>query len=107
MSVEEIEGKLRLKTNAIIETLRNNRENNNLKQGLLNYCDRAEKYADSRLSSAPHSFDVETNTNLKVTASACLKNAKRGKIHVQPEAAKRIKVLYSYYIFLFHSFTLT
>ena len=77
---------------SISEKVTENPENNNLAQGILKYCERVQKYPLSRLSSALHSFGTQTSTSLKVTSSACLKRARKGKIHVQPEAVKRRKV---------------
>ena len=61
---------------------------------MVKFCERVKKYKhqQSRISSALHTFASTSNMSLKVTASASLKRAKKGKIHVQPEAVKRRKV---------------
>lgn len=50
------------------------------------------KQQTSRLSNAFHSFASPSNSSLKVTATASLKRARKGKIHVQPGAVKRRKL---------------
>ena len=66
----------------------------NLLKGIMKFCERVKKYKQqcSRLSSAFHSFASQSNTSLKITATASLKRARKGKIYVQPEAVKRRKL---------------
>lgn len=65
------------------------------KYGLIKFIDRVKRYPKSRLCSALHSFGTSSGaSNLKVTATAILKRAKRGKIGVQPAAVQRRKVGY-------------
>ena len=60
------------------------------KYGLIKFADRVKKYPRSRLTSALHIFGTSSGaSNLKVTATAILKRAKRGKIGVQPAAVQR------------------
>ena len=82
ITTEEIEQTILDTAEALIQKLRCNPDNNNLCQGLIKLWS-AQKYPISRLSSALHYFGVQTTTNMKVTATPCLKRAKRGKIHVK------------------------
>lgn len=70
-----------------------NTNDNNLLRGMAKFCERVKKYKHqkSRISSALHTFASTSNTSLRITASASLKRARKGKIYVQPEAVKRRK----------------
>ena len=60
-------------------------------RGILKFCDRTRKMSTGRLSSCLHTFGSTQVTSLRNTASSIVSKAKRGKIHVQPEAVKRRK----------------
>ena len=66
-----------------------NSSNRTFITGISKFCNRLQTYPVSKLSSAFHSFGTSTTTSLKLTATALLKKAKGGNIHVQPEATKR------------------
>ena len=57
--------------------------------GVVKFCDRVEKFPHSRLTTSLHNFGVQSSTSLKVTSTAILNKARKGKIFVQPEAIKR------------------
>ena len=69
-----------------------NSDNLNFLRGVSKFCDRLQKYPLPRLENALHNFGQQQATSLKITAKASLKRAKKGKIHVQPEAVKRRKI---------------
>ena len=63
----------------------------NYLRGIMTFSHRVTHMARSRLSSNLHSFGSTQFSSLRETANLVVKRAKRGKIHVQPEAVKRRK----------------
>ena len=61
-------------------------------RGVLKFADRAKKMPTSKLTTCFHTFGSAGVCNTRLTATAIVKRAKRGKIHVQPESVKRRKV---------------
>ena len=94
LSQEQIAIDLRFDANQILNGIIDKTEERNLLRGMLKFCDRVKKYKgkSSRLSSSFNSFASQSNTSLKITATAVVRKARKGKIYVQPEAVKRRKV---------------
>ena len=63
----------------------------NFLRGVSKFCDRVNKFPHSRLSSALHSFGVDSSSSLKNTSTQSLDKKRKGKIFVQPQAVKRRK----------------
>ena len=89
VSAEEYLEELQLAFTAISEKLDGNDQV--MLKGVLKFYDRVKKYPVSRLTSALHSFMVQTSASLKTATPASLKKVKRGIIYVQREAIKRRK----------------
>ena len=89
ISMDECKEDLKNTFARLEQVLTTNPGDSNVLQGILKFCDRAQKYPISRLSTALHNFGVPQSSSLKITATAVLKRAKKGKIFVQPGAVKR------------------
>lgn len=66
--------------------------NQNFMRSILKFADRVQKMPLSKLTSCFHTFGAAGVTHSRVTTTSIVKRAKRGKIHVQPEAVKRRKL---------------
>ena len=63
----------------------------NFMRSILKFASIVQQMPLSKLNSCFHTFGATGVRNLRVTNTYIVKRAKRGKIHVQPEAAKRRK----------------
>ncbi len=66
--------------------------NQNFMRSILKFADRVQRMPTSRLASYFHTFGAKGVTHSRATATSIVRRAKRGKIHVQPEAVKRRKL---------------
>ena len=64
----------------------------NLLKGLTKFAERVKKMPTSMLATSFHSFGTQAVLNTRLTTTSIVKKRKRGKIHVQPESAKRQRV---------------
>ena len=92
MTVDECKDELRKAYAALINLVEQNEEDTNFLRGVIKFSERTQKYSSSRLCVALHNFGVPQSSSLKITASASLKRAKKGKIYVQPGSVTRRKV---------------
>lgn len=92
VTVEECKAELQKTFAMFEEKMATNSQNVAFLQGIAKFCNRAQTFPLTRLSTSLHNFGVQSSTSLKVTATSVLKKARRGKIYVQPEAVKRRKI---------------
>ena len=74
-----------------LEVLSNVNDQNYLR-GIMKFSSRVEKLSKPKLSSCFHSFGSVHCHSARITTTSSVKKARRGKIHVQPEAVKRRKI---------------
>ena len=78
----------------VLKSLQNklDESDQNFLRGILKFADRAKKMPKSKLASCFHNFGAVGVSQTRATATSIVKKAKRGKIHIQPEAVKRRKL---------------
>ena len=64
----------------------------NLLKGLMKFAERVKKMPTSKLATSFHSFGTQAVLNTHLTTTSIVEKRKQGKIHVQPESAKRRRV---------------
>ena len=87
---EECEGKLKEAFASVVAKI--NCNDQNFCRGVLKFSDRLQRMPISKLTRELHTFGASGVANTRITATSIVKKAKRGKIHVQPEAVKRRKI---------------